>query len=143
MTADIVLSCEPIVDRETSAVENPRRPSIHGHEKRLRRHQVRSQMEERGALAQRFAHQMNLQLLEIAKAAMNQLRVLAAGSGSEMALLDQRYAYSAHREIAGDARAIDAATQNENVEPLTAEAVQVADTALAVQCGLTDLLISK
>src|SRR6185369_7585007 len=113
MTADIVLSCEPIVDRETGAVENPRRPSVHRHQKRLRHHQVRSQMEKRSALAQRFAHQMNLQLLEIAKAAMNELRVLAAGPGSEMALLDQRYAHSAHREIAGDSGAIDAATQNE------------------------------
>jgi hypothetical protein len=49
-----------------------------------------------------------------------------------MALLDQRYAHSAHREIAGDSGAIDAAAQNENVEPLTAEAVQVAGAALAV-----------
>src|SRR5690242_19549031 len=106
MTIDIALSREPIVDRETSAVENPRRPSIHGHEKRLRHHQVRSQMGKRSALAQRFAHQMNLLLLQVAKAAVNQLRLLAAGSGSEMALLDQRYAHSAHREITSDTGAI-------------------------------------
>ena len=84
--------------------------------------QMRRDVEHRGPLAERLGHQPELQSLQVSQAAVNELRVLAAGSRGEMILLNQRdtqpqrRALVAQRQIAGDAGSVDTATQDQNVE---------------------------
>jgi len=61
-------------------------------------------------------HEGELVVLEIAQAAVDQLRRLAAGAAREVALLDHRDQEPAHGRVAGDARAVDAAADDEEVE---------------------------
>src|SRR5579872_5668770 len=130
MAADVAAPGQQIVERETSAVEQARRPSVHRHEERLGRDQMRSEAKKCGALMQGFAHQMKLELFEVAQAAVNQLRILAAGAGREVMLLNQGDFCAAHGEIPGDAGSVDAATENEDVKGLAAEALDVLRTGI-------------
>ena len=68
------------------------------------------------ALAARLEHQRELVVLEVAQPAVDQLRRLAAGAAREVALLDQRDAEPAHGGVAGDAGAVDAAADHEQIE---------------------------
>ena len=64
------------------------------------------------ALVQRFADQPELVLLEIAQAAVDQLRRGRAGMAGEIVLLDQQHVEPAPGGVAGDRRAVDAAADD-------------------------------
>ena len=80
----------------------------------------------RNSLAQRLAHQPQLEILEIAQASMHQLGAGGAGGVAEVALFDQRDLEAAHRRVARDAAAGDAAADDENVENLPSETGEIA-----------------
>ena len=65
-----------------------------------------------------LAHQRHVALLEIADAAVNQLRAAAARAGGEVVALDERDGEPAESRIARDTGAGDPAADDEQVEPL-------------------------
>src|SRR5579863_1552555 len=134
MASYCVPACQQVVQPQSSSVKQARRPAVHGNQEGLRRDQMRSQLEHRGPLAQRLTHQMKFQLLQITQAAVYELRVLAAGPRGEMPLLNQPNLDAAQRQIAGNARAVDAAADNQNVEPLAPQAFEIPGPALPVEC---------
>ncbi len=72
------------------------------------------------ALAQRLADQPELELFEIAQPAMDELGRGRAGMLREIVLLDEQHRLFAHRRVARDRRAVDAAADDEEVEPVHA-----------------------
>jgi hypothetical protein len=70
---------------------------------------------------QRLADQVELQVFQVAQAAVNELRVFAAGAGGKMLLLNQSDSQRRacmrcpQRQIASHARAIDPATNHQDV----------------------------
>ena len=71
---------------------------------------------------QRLSHQMELQVFQIPKAAMDELRILAARSGSEMPLLHEAGLErgsgmpGSQGEIAQNSCPIDSAPQDEHIQ---------------------------
>ena len=68
------------------------------------------------ALDQRFAHQTELVIFEIAQTAVNQLARARRRALREVALFDQQHAEAATHGVAGDAGAIHAAANHDHVE---------------------------
>src|SRR5438128_170804 len=68
------------------------------------------------ALAARLEHERELVVFQIPQAAVDQLRRLAAGPAREISLLDQGHAQPAHGGVTGDASAVDAAADHQQVE---------------------------
>ncbi len=68
------------------------------------------------ALGRRLAHQADVALLEVADAAVDQLRAAAARAGPEVVALDQRHAEAAEGGVACHARPGDAAADNQQLE---------------------------
>ncbi len=86
-------------------------------QERHRSHEMRTEpFEHQRLLAQRFADEAELELLEVAQAAVDQLRRAARGPGSPVALLDQRDREPAARRVEGGAGADDAAADHDEVE---------------------------
>ena len=81
------------------------------------------------ALGGRFAHQTDVAVGKVAKAAVHQLRRAAAGAGRDIARLDQRDAQSALGSIAGNTGAGNARPDHDNV---VGAAVQPGEGARAV-----------
>jgi hypothetical protein len=95
-------------------------------EERHRAHQVRREPGgEQPPLAQRLVHQPELQLLQVAQAAVDQLRRPAGRAGGDVARLDQRHGQPARRGVERGTGPGDAATDDDHVEPLRAQAVEV------------------
>ena len=92
-----------------------------GDHERQRLHEVRGELHEQRALEQRLAHQPEVEVLEVAKAAMDQLRRAARGAGGEVRLLHERHAVAARRGVQGDPRAGDAAAHHDEVEVVPLE----------------------
>ena len=74
---------------------------------------------------QRLVHQAELQLLQVAQAAVDQLAGPAGRAGGVVAGLDQGHPESARGGVEGGAGAGHPATDDEYVEPLAAQAAQV------------------
>src|SRR5262245_38913238 len=91
------------------------------------------------ALEERVAHQSNPTLLEIAEAAVNELRAATRSALAEIALFEQGDAISARCRIDGDADASRPAADHHNV-PRLGVALQSCDLCLA---GETYLHILK
>jgi hypothetical protein len=70
---------------------------------------------EGAALAVGFHHQAELALLQVAKTAVNQSARPRAGSRPEIVLLHHDGAQSAHRRVARDSRAVDAAADHQEI----------------------------
>ena len=87
-----------------------------GDHERQRRHDVRRQLHEQRALQQRLAHQAEVEVLEVAQTAVDQLRRAARGAGGEVRLLHERHAVPARRGVQGNPRAGDAAAHHDEVE---------------------------
>ena len=91
-------------------------PAVDGHQKGQRAHQVRGQVPQRLALAQRFADEAELEQLEVAQAAVDELRGVRSRAGGEIALVHQGDGESAQGEVARDARSRHAAADDDDVE---------------------------
>src|SRR5690606_15726472 len=66
-------------------------------------------------LGQRFAHQAQLTMFQVPQAAMDQLGAGGGGVSGQIVLLDEAHRQSAARRIARDARAIDAAPDDQQI----------------------------
>ncbi len=87
-----------------------------GDQQRQRLDQVRGQVDHQLALHQRLAHQAEVEVLQVAQAAVHQLRGPAGGARRVVALLDQRDAVAARGRVQGHAGAGDAAADDHHVE---------------------------
>ncbi|OIQ76294.1 hypothetical protein GALL_420270 [mine drainage metagenome] len=99
--------------------DQPARPSamrLMGQHEALRLHQMRRGAQQALALGQRRAHQRELEMLEIAQAAVNQFGRRRRGVRAEVVALAQQHAQAASGEVAGDAGAVDAAADDGGVE---------------------------
>ena len=108
---------QPVVELQSDAHldEAARRLPVDRHQERQRPHEVGRQPAQRLALAERFAHQREVEQLEIAQAAVDQLRRLGRRGRREVALLDQRRRHAAQGEIARDPGAGHAAADDDHV----------------------------
>ena len=79
---------------------------------------MRSVFVENRPLAPHLFHQSDFKLLQVAQPAMNQLSGFAAGAGSEIVFVNQGNTQSAGSRVQRNARARDAATDDEEVESL-------------------------
>ena len=106
-----------VVEEETGA-DHPCRAQVavvRQHEAQ-RPDDVRGGRDEDLALAQRLAHEPEVVVLEVAQAAVDELGAAGRGVGREVVLLAQQHREPAAGGIAGDARAVDAAADDEQVE---------------------------
>ncbi|MNJ71260.1 hypothetical protein D3C77_677810 [compost metagenome] len=67
------------------------------------------------AFCQRFAHQAELVVLQIAQATVDQLAAGRGGMAGQVVLLAEQYRQAASGRIGGDTDAVDAATDHGNV----------------------------
>ena len=101
-------------------------PAGERHEERHRADQVRCQPGgEQAALPQRLVHQAELQLLQIAQSAVDQLAGPAGGPGGQVAGLDQGHRQPAGRGVHGRTRAGHPAADHQDVKPLAAQPLQI------------------
>ncbi|BCB80234.1 hypothetical protein Pflav_066440 [Phytohabitans flavus] len=101
------------------------------HEDRHRPHQVRGEAgREQAPLGERLVHQVQLELLEVAQAAVDQLARPARRARRQVTGLDQRDAQPSGGGIQRGARAGDTATDDEDVEALGPQPVQVGGAPL-------------
>ena len=92
-------------------------PLMRQHEAQ-RPHDVRRDAPQHLALGQRLAHQPEIVVLEVAQAAVDQLGGARRGAAGEVAHLAQEHGQAAAGSVAGDAAAVDAATDDGQVEDL-------------------------
>ena len=78
--------------------------------------QVRRELDQQLALEQRLADQAEVEVLQVAQAAVDHLRGAAGGALAEVASLDQRHRVAARGGIERDAGAGDAAADHDHVE---------------------------
>ena len=86
------------------------------HDHRQRLHEVRRELHEQRALEQRLAHQPEVEVLEVAQAAVDELRRAARRARGEVGLLDQGDAVAARGGVERHARAGDPAAHDDEVE---------------------------
>ena len=92
-----------------------------GHDHRQRPHQVRGERGVDLALEQRLAHEPEVEVLEVAQAAVDELARARRGAGGVVGLLHQRDRVAARGGVERDAGAGDAAADHEHVERLGGE----------------------
>ena len=98
-------------------------------------HQMRRDLlEQQAALVQRLAHEADVEMLEVAQTAVDQLARAARRAGGEVALLDQSHGQAAARRVQGDAAAGHAAADHEDVERLRREARERRSAGLGPEC---------
>ena len=107
---------EMVVEEQPGADE-PRGTQVRGvrHDEVQRPDEVRRGGEQHLALAQRLAHQAEVQLLEVAQPAVDELGARRGGVRGEIVLLAQHHRQAAPRGVAGDAGAVDAPTDDQQV----------------------------
>ncbi len=88
------------------------------HDHRQRADQMRRQRHHQLALAQRLAHQAEVEVLQIAQTAVHELARAARGPRGEVRALEQRHAVTARGGIERDTGAGDAAADDDDVELL-------------------------
>ena len=87
-----------------------------GHDQRQRADEVRGERDEDLALEQRLADQPEVEVLEVAKAAVDELARPARRPAGVVATLEQGDAVAARRGVEGDAGAGDASADDGDVE---------------------------
>ncbi len=92
-----------------------------GHDERQRVHEVRRERDQELALEQRLADEPEVEVLQVAQAAVDELGRAARGAGGVVRALDERDAVAARGRVERDARARDAATDDDEVERLGGE----------------------
>jgi hypothetical protein len=80
---------------------------------------------QQSALGQRLVHQMQLELLQIAQTAVDQLAGPAGGAGGEVTGLDQGHLEAPGRGVDRSAGTGDATTDHQDVELLVTQPPQV------------------
>ena len=96
----------------------------HRQQERQHAHEVRRGLAQDLALGERFVDEPDFLLLQVADAAVHELRRLRRRARREVALVDERDAQAARRGVERDAGAGDAAADDEHVEVLVGEAAQ-------------------
>ena len=96
----------------------------HGYEERQHAHEVWRVLERALAFVERLVDQPELALLQVAEAAVHQLRALGAGAGREVVALDQRGAQTPAGGVERDPGAGDASTDDQDVEAFLTESLQ-------------------
>ena len=92
-----------------------------GHDHRQRPHQVRGERGVDLALEQRLADEPEVEVLQVAQTAVDELARARGGAGRVVGLLDQRHRVAARGGVERHARARDAAADHEHVERLGGE----------------------
>src|SRR4051812_46387273 len=109
---------ERIIERETGG-ELPARDArtrVHGPEKLERAHEVWGQAQQSTPLTARFEHEVEVPVLEIPQATVDEPRRAAGGAAREVILLHQGHAKSPQRGVARDATPSDASAYHEQVK---------------------------
>ena len=133
--AQRVATRQAVVQVEADAVVGLLAQLVQGYEDRQLVHQMRGQLQQRRAFAQRLAYQAELRavdtldrLLQIADSAVYQLGAATAGAAGEVGALHQRDSQTAGGGVQGAAATRRAATDHQQVEALVAQPAQVAGT---------------
>ncbi len=84
----------------------------------------RDPRQQQSALAERLAHEAEVELLEVAQAAVDQLAGAAGGARGEVARLDQRHRQAAGGGVERSRGADDAAADHDDLEGLVRHALQ-------------------
>ena len=113
--AEAVLAGEQVVDLQPEPVERRLPPVVVRDDERQVADEVRRVLAQDAALLQRLHDERDVALLEIAHAAVHQLRAAARGALAEVALLEQQHGVAARRGVDGDARAGRAAADDDEV----------------------------
>ena len=123
MTPHVPHPRQQIVGPETRReLEPPDRAALVDREDELLRlHEVRGEPPQASTLPTPLQHQPDVALLEVAESSVDQLRRPARGARGEVGVLDQRGPDPAHRRVARDTGAVDAASDHEEIERLAAE----------------------
>ena len=82
---------------------------------------MRRQLDHQLALQQRLAHQAEVEVLEVAQAAVDQLGGAARGAGGVVLALDQGHAVAARGRVERHAGAGDAAADHHEIEAVPLE----------------------
>ena len=106
------------------------RPAVDRHDHVGADREVRHQAAQGGAFDRSLAHESDLALLEVAHAAVDQFRGAARRARGEVAALDEPGPQAAHRGVAHDARAGDAAAHDEQVEAVALHRLEVGSPGL-------------
>jgi hypothetical protein len=106
-----------MVIEEEARADHPGRPLLRrmGQDEAHRPDDVRSRREQHLALDQGLPHEAELVVFEISQAAMDELAGARGGALGEVVLLAEQDAEAAADGIAGDPRAVDAATDDDQV----------------------------
>ena len=89
-----------------------------GDQERRRVDEVRGQLHHQLALEQRLADQAEVEVLQVAQAAVDHLRGAAGGADGVVAALEQRHRVAARGGVEGDAGAGDPAADDDDLEAL-------------------------
>ena len=93
------------------------RVAVDGDEEGQRPHEMRGEATQRLALGERLPHQREIEQLEVAEAAVDELGGPRGRARGVVPLLEERDRDAAEREVAGDARAGHAAADHDDVGP--------------------------
>ena len=117
---------EVVEERSRTDVEALPQPSREWIEERDRLHEVWAQsLEEQRLLRERLPDQAEIELLEVAEPAMDQLARTARGARGPVALLDQRDGEAPAGGVEGRARTDHAPADHDEVEGLVPDALEV------------------
>ena len=92
-----------------------------GHDEGQRADEVRRQLDHELALEQRLAHEAEVEVLQVAQAAVDELARAAGGPRGVVGLLDERDRVAARGRVERDAGAGDPAADDDDVEALGAQ----------------------
>ncbi len=95
-----------------------------GDDERRRVDQVRRQLDHQLALQQRLADQAEVEVLQVAEAAVDHLRGAAGGAGGVVAALQQRHRVAARGGVEGDAGAGHPAADHQHLEAPAGDLLQ-------------------
>ena len=105
-----------VVKRKTGANEGARAHALHMRQDEAQRpDDVRRLREQHLALGERLAHEAELVVLEIAQAAVDQLRAVRGRGTGEVAHLSEQHLEAAAGGVGGDAGAVDAAADDRQI----------------------------
>src|SRR5678815_452636 len=121
MTASPSLPGEPVVHAEPQSKLPPGEPrtAVHRPRELQRFHKARGNSHQNFALADRFADECYVAVLEIADSAVNESRRSARGTACPLLHFHERNSHSPHRCIARDPRSSDASTDPVSYTHLT------------------------
>ena len=135
MTPDRAKSGQDVVGRETQAHTPGPGPitPIRREEEGLRADEMRRRPDQDLPLAQRLEDQAEVEVLEVAEAAVDELRRSTAGSAGVVALLDEADVQAAEGHIASDRGSCDAAAHHEHVKGVGGQALEVSTALLRAE----------